>query len=112
MSFSPWSQETDPENDEENSDVMEQATSTGGRQSDEYVRQMLVRTFLDEGRLANLFRVMAFFPTFYEIYRTTYLNITKGSIGPLGRPWKCYLAIMVGIQTLQLAKLVLSGICS
>lgn len=71
---------------------------TGGRPSDEYVRQMMIKTFTDEGRLANLFRVLSFFPTFFEIYHVTFTKIIKGNMGPLHRTWKTYIGIMVAAE--------------
>ncbi|CAO3587242.1 unnamed protein product [Absidia cylindrospora] len=71
---------------------------TGGRPSDEYVRQMLVKSFLDEGRLTNVYRIMSFFPTFYEIFQITMADITKASIGPLHRTWRTYLGIMASAE--------------
>ena len=56
---------------------------------------MMVNTFMEEGRLPNLFRVLVFFPTFYVSYQQTYTKILKTSIGPLHRTLKSYLAIMV-----------------
>ena len=114
LSISPWSQDTDDEqqqqndsttnsslkkrsdsNSNNNSNNTTKIFSTGGRPSDEYVRQMMTKTFIDEGRLGNLFRVMSFFPTFYEIYTTTFNQILKSSLGPVSRTWKCYLGILV-----------------
>lgn len=104
-SISPWSQEIDTSGDDASTSGTAAATATmqqepkdletGGKRSDEYVRQMMTKTFMEEGRLANVFRVMAFFPTFYEIYSNAYTKIVKSSLGPLSRPWKCYLAILV-----------------
>ncbi|KAI9468257.1 MAG: PA26 p53-induced protein-domain-containing protein [Benjaminiella poitrasii] len=71
---------------------------TGGRCSDEYVRQMMIKTFLDEGRLTNSFRILTFFPTFLEIYHITFTKIIKQPIGPLKRTWKAYLGIMVASE--------------
>ncbi|KAI7891972.1 PA26 p53-induced protein-domain-containing protein [Mucor mucedo] len=71
---------------------------TGGRPSDEYVRQMMIKTFTDEGRLANLFRVLSFFPTFFEIYHITFTKIIKGNMGPLHRTWKTYIGLMVAAE--------------
>lgn len=104
-SISPWSQEIDTSGDDASTSgataaataTMQQEPKdleTGGKRSDEYVRQMMTKTFMEEGRLANVFRVMAFFPTFYEIYSNAYTKIVKSSLGPLSRPWKCYLAIL------------------
>ncbi|KAG0168863.1 Sestrin-1 [Apophysomyces sp. BC1034] len=105
LSFSPWSHEAESSDGmDEPFDVTKsqleytEGDMTGGRPSDEYVRQMMVKTFMEEGRLANLFRIMAFFPTFYEIYHTTYSNIVRAAIGPLHRTWKCYLGIMAAAE--------------
>ncbi|KAI8394052.1 PA26 p53-induced protein-domain-containing protein [Radiomyces spectabilis] len=72
--------------------------TTGGRPTDDYIRQMFVRLFLEEGRITNVFRVMAFFPTFYEIYHLTYTEILKSSTGPLPPTWKIYLGIMAAAE--------------
>ncbi|KAI8332311.1 PA26 p53-induced protein-domain-containing protein [Chlamydoabsidia padenii] len=77
---------------------MTRGKSTGGRPSDEYVRQMLVKSYLDEGRLTNMYRVMSFFPTFYEIFHLTMNNIIKSSMGPLHRSWRIYLGIMASAE--------------
>ncbi|ORZ01761.1 PA26 p53-induced protein-domain-containing protein [Syncephalastrum racemosum] len=113
ISYSPWSADENTSNDtveegrkeeqDEQEDCAktgspEEASTTGGRAADEYVRQMLVKTYIDEGRLANVFRVIAFFPTYYEIYHTTYSKTIKSSIGPLPRVWRIYLAILVAAQ--------------
>ncbi|KAI7881398.1 PA26-domain-containing protein [Lichtheimia hyalospora FSU 10163] len=100
-SISPWSQEIDSSGDDASASgasatiqQLPKDVETGGKRSDEYVRQMMTKTFMEEGRLANVFRVMAFFPTFYEIYSSTYTKVLKSSLGPLSRSWKCYLAIL------------------
>lgn len=107
-SISPWSQEIDTSSSGDDASasgasatVQQQPKDleTGGKRSDEYVRQMMTKTFMEEGRLANVFRVMAFFPTFYEIYSNAYSKIVKSSLGPLSRSWKCYLAILVSTTT-------------
>jgi hypothetical protein len=59
---------------------------------------MMIKTFTDEGRLSNLYRILSFFPTFFEIYHITYTKIMKASIGPLHRTWKAYLALMVASE--------------
>lgn len=74
------------------------ADFTGGRPSDEYVRQMLIKTFTDEGRLTNLYRILSFFPTFFEIFHITFTKIIKGNMGPLHRTWKTYLGLMVAAE--------------
>jgi hypothetical protein len=71
---------------------------TGGRPSDEYVRQMLIKTFTDEGRLANLFRILSFFPTFFEIFHITFTKVIKGNMGPLHRTWRTYIGLMVAAE--------------
>ncbi|KAI8987208.1 PA26 p53-induced protein-domain-containing protein [Pilobolus umbonatus] len=71
---------------------------TGGRPSDEYVRQMTIRNFIDEGRLGNIFRILSFFPTFLEIYHATFHKIMKTPMGPLHRTWKSYIGIMVAAE--------------
>jgi hypothetical protein len=71
---------------------------SGGRPSDEYVRQMMIKTFTDEGRLANSFRILSFFPTFFEIYHITFTKIIKGNTGPLHRIWKTYIGLMVSAE--------------
>ncbi|KAI8142916.1 PA26 p53-induced protein-domain-containing protein [Fennellomyces sp. T-0311] len=103
LSISPWSQDTDDEDSRRRPELKpdlnrEALCSTGGRPSDEYVRQMMTKTFVDEGRLANVFRVMSFFPTFYEIYSTTYTQTLKSSLGPVARTWKCYLGILASAE--------------
>jgi hypothetical protein len=95
----PEEEEEEEEDDDDNASKSLSFTTrgkcTGGRPSDEYVRQMLVKTFLDDGRLSNVYRVMSFFPTYYEIFQSTMNNITKTSMGPLHRTWRIYLGIMV-----------------
>jgi hypothetical protein len=59
---------------------------------------MMIKTFTDEGRLSNLYRILSFFPTFFEIYHLTYTKILKAPIGPLHRTWKAYLALMVASE--------------
>jgi hypothetical protein len=71
---------------------------TGGRPSDEYVRQMMIKTFNDEGRLAHLSRVLAFFPTFFEIFHVTFSKITKTPVGSLHRNWKTYIGLMAAAE--------------
>ncbi|CEP07939.1 hypothetical protein [Parasitella parasitica] len=109
LSFSPWSINS-CENDQHTSRHTPQNNSsdanipklmqdyTGGRPSDEYVRQMMIKTFTDEGRLANLFRILSFFPTFYEVFHVTFTKLLKGSVGPLSRTWKSYIGLMVASE--------------
>ncbi|KAI8369494.1 PA26 p53-induced protein-domain-containing protein [Radiomyces spectabilis] len=122
LSFSPWSQEAESTDSLDSvSDVMRSAwrststlagdevsihsvasdvddCNTGGRPSDEYVRQMMIRTFMEEGRVNNLFRVMSFFPTFYEIFHSTFTKTIRASIGPLQRTWRSYLGILAAAE--------------
>ncbi|KAI9029944.1 PA26 p53-induced protein-domain-containing protein [Phycomyces nitens] len=106
LSFSPWSHEAESDGMDEPFDFVRsqfraQRPLDGeeiGRPADEYVRQLMVKTFVDEGRLPNLFRLMVFFPTFYEIFNVTYTKTVKTAIGPLHRTWKCYLGIMTAAE--------------
>ncbi|KAL0097081.1 PA26 p53-induced protein-domain-containing protein [Phycomyces blakesleeanus] len=106
LSFSPWSHEAESDGMDEPFDFVRsqfraQRPLDGeeiGRPADEYVRQLMVKTFVDEGRLLNLFRLMVFFPTFYEIFNVTYTKTVKSAIGPLHRTWKCYLGIMTAAE--------------
>ncbi|KAI8091427.1 PA26 p53-induced protein-domain-containing protein [Gilbertella persicaria] len=116
LSFSPWSYTNSSVDEPISHQQIRQPTSaassihnvslnatssvdyTGGRPSDEYVRQMLIKTFTDEGRLANLYRVLAFFPTFFEIFHVTFTKTLKAPLGPLNRTWKTYLALMVASE--------------
>ncbi|CAO3699339.1 unnamed protein product [Rhizopus stolonifer] len=117
ISFSPWSSVSQP-NDESDPSMPDIALInnpthdpivdtnpnipdvhfsdfTGGRPSDEYVRQMMIKTFTEEGRLFNLQRILSFFPSFFEIHHLTFTKITKAPLGPLHRTWKTYLSLMV-----------------
>ncbi|KAI7871762.1 PA26 p53-induced protein-domain-containing protein [Spinellus fusiger] len=104
LSFSPWSHEAETEGMDEPFDVKlpqrltRKDSKEAGRPADEYVRQLMVKTFVDEGRLLHLFRVMVFFPTFYEIFNVTYTKTVKATIGPLHRTWRCYLGIMTAAE--------------
>lgn len=70
----------------------------GGRSPDEYVRLMMINTFLEEGRLSNLYRVLAFFPTFFEIFHITYTKTFKAPMGPLHRTWRSFIGLMVASE--------------
>lgn len=67
-----------------------------GRPSDQYIRDLMVKNFLDSGRLSNTFRLLAFFPTYFEKFDLAYHQIIRSSVGPLERTWRSYLGIMVG----------------
>ncbi|KAI7905181.1 PA26 p53-induced protein-domain-containing protein [Cokeromyces recurvatus] len=100
LSLSPWSTYLHHNTSQQSFNSIPSIISdyTGGRCSDEYVRQMMIKTFIDEGRLANSFRILTFFPTFFEIYHITFTKIIKQPIGPLKRTWKSYLGIMVASE--------------
>ncbi|CAO3613747.1 unnamed protein product [Mucor fragilis] len=107
LSFSPWSinsceNEQQPIHTQQSNNTTNipkiMQDYTGGRPSDEYVRQMMIKTFTDEGRLANLFRILSFFPTFYELFHVTFTKLLKGSMGPLNRTWKSYIGLMVASE--------------
>jgi hypothetical protein len=107
LSFSPWSinssenehQTIHTQQNNNNSNIPKAIQDyTGGRPSDEYVRQMMIKTFTDEGRLANLFRILSFFPTFYEVFHITFTKLLKASMGPLNRTWKSYIGLMVASE--------------
>ncbi|ORX50474.1 PA26-domain-containing protein [Hesseltinella vesiculosa] len=106
VSLSPWSHDTA---DDDKSSSFSSSTSfkeydeqrlstrgkcTGGRPSDEYVRTMLIRSFIEDGRLSNMYRVMAFFPTYYELFQSGMNSILKQSNGRLGRSWRSFVGIM------------------
>ncbi|KAI9280371.1 PA26 p53-induced protein-domain-containing protein [Sporodiniella umbellata] len=113
ISFSPWSSvsQTNEESDPSMPDTTHTHDAhqdthtalpdaqfsdfTGGRPSDEYVRQMMIKTFTEEGRLLNLQRILSFFPSFFEIHHLAFTKMTKAPLGPLHRTWKTYLALMV-----------------
>lgn len=68
-----------------------------GQPVDEYVWQLIAQMYLTTGRISNLCRVLAYFPTFYEAFHTSISVVLKRSIGPLHPPWRYYLGIMVCI---------------
>ncbi|KAI8065745.1 PA26 p53-induced protein-domain-containing protein [Gongronella butleri] len=100
VSLSPWSHDTadDPVAGSYSSnaslEMLPRGKCTGGRPSDEYVRTMMVRSFIEEGRLSNMYRVMAFFPTFYELFQSTINDVLKSPNAPLHRSWRMYIGIM------------------
>jgi hypothetical protein len=71
---------------------------TMGRPSDQYIRDLMVKNYLDSGRLSNAFRLLAFFPTYFEKFDLAYHQIMRSSVGPLERTWRSYLGIMVSYQ--------------
>ncbi|KAF9352193.1 hypothetical protein BGX34_000128 [Mortierella sp. NVP85] len=68
-----------------------------GSVPDEMTKQVMTRTFQTYGRISNLFRVLAYFPAFWEKFEHSQTCMMNGP-GPIPRPWRCYLAIMAASQ--------------
>ncbi|KAF9177481.1 Sestrin-1 [Haplosporangium sp. Z 767] len=64
---------------------------------DEATKQIMTQTFLNYGRTSNLFRIMAFFPSFWEKFESSQSCMMNGP-GPIPKPWRCYVAIMAASQ--------------
>ncbi|KAF9168863.1 Sestrin-1 [Mortierella sp. AD011] len=64
---------------------------------DEATKQIMTQTFLNYGRTSNLFRIMAFFPSFWEKFENSQSCMMNGP-GPIPKPWRCYVAIMAASQ--------------
>ncbi|KAF9952592.1 Sestrin-1 [Mortierella alpina] len=64
---------------------------------DEHTKQIMTQTFLNYGRTSNLFRIMAFFPSFWEKFESSQSCMMNGP-GPIPKPWRCYVAIMAASQ--------------
>lgn len=64
---------------------------------DEATKQIMTQTFANYGRTSNLFRIMAFFPTFWEKFESSQTCMMNGP-GPIPKPWRCYVAIMAASQ--------------
>ncbi|KAK3822468.1 MAG: PA26 p53-induced protein-domain-containing protein [Linnemannia elongata] len=64
---------------------------------DEATKQIMTQTFANYGRTSNLFRIMAFFPTFWEKFECSQTCMMNGP-GPIPKPWRCYVAIMAASQ--------------
>ncbi|KAI8594892.1 PA26 p53-induced protein-domain-containing protein [Dissophora ornata] len=64
---------------------------------DEATKQIMTQTFLNYGRTSNLFRIMAFFPSFWEKFENSQTCMMNGP-GPIPKPWRCYVAIMAASQ--------------
>ncbi|KAG0364235.1 Sestrin-1 [Gamsiella multidivaricata] len=64
---------------------------------DEATKQIMTQTFLHYGRTSNLFRIMAFFPSFWEKFENSQQIMMNGP-GPIPKPWRCYVAIMAASQ--------------
>ncbi|KAG0197977.1 Sestrin-1 [Mortierella sp. GBA30] len=64
---------------------------------DEATKQIMTQTFLNYGRTSNLFRIMAFFPSFWEKFESSQSCMMNGT-GPIPKPWRCYVAIMAASQ--------------
>ncbi|KAF9081016.1 Sestrin-1, partial [Mortierella sp. AD031] len=56
-------------------------------------KQIMTQTFANYGRTSNLFRIMAFFPSFWEKFESSQTCMMNGP-GPIPKPWRCYVAIM------------------
>ncbi|OZJ04618.1 hypothetical protein BZG36_02052 [Bifiguratus adelaidae] len=69
-----------------------------GRPCDSYVRSVLEHGFLQSGRLSNVARVMAFFPTFYEKFEVIIGSLMRKPSGPLDLSWRNYIAIMAAAE--------------
>ncbi|KAH8554702.1 PA26 p53-induced protein-domain-containing protein, partial [Umbelopsis sp. PMI_123] len=69
-----------------------------GQPVDEYVWQLMAQMYLTTGRISNLCRVLAYFPTYYEAFHTGVCVVLKRSIGPLHPPWRYYLGIMAAAE--------------
>ncbi|KAF9399049.1 Sestrin-2, partial [Podila epigama] len=57
----------------------------------------MTQTFLNYGRASNLFRIMAYFPSFWERFERSQSCMMNGP-GPIPKPWRCYVAIMAASQ--------------
>ncbi|KAF9987482.1 Sestrin-1 [Modicella reniformis] len=64
---------------------------------DEAIRQIMTQTFQNCGRISNLSRILAFFPSFWEKFEQSQTCMMNGP-GPIPKPWRCYLAIMAASQ--------------
>ncbi|KAG0022606.1 Sestrin-1 [Podila clonocystis] len=64
---------------------------------DEATKLIMTQTFLNYGRASNLFRIMAFFPSFWEKFEQSQSCMMNGP-GPIPKPWRCYVAIMAASQ--------------
>lgn len=72
----------------------ENATIIVGRQPDELVQKLMIKTFIDTGRLSHYYRVLSYFPGFMEKYQRSFSEIVKVR-GPLGISERYYIGIMV-----------------
>ncbi|KAG0055439.1 Sestrin-1 [Gryganskiella cystojenkinii] len=70
---------------------------TVGCVPDENTKQIMTHTFLNYGRTSNLFRILAFFPSFWEKFESSQTCMMNGP-GPIPKPWRCYVAIMAASQ--------------
>ena len=61
---------------------------------DEQVLNLLVESFLLNGRVTNINVLMAYHPQYLEYFLRTEYYMFKGE-GPLPFDWRCYIAIMV-----------------
>ncbi|KAG2182629.1 hypothetical protein INT44_005608 [Umbelopsis vinacea] len=85
------------EADDENCHSDDEEASLG-QPSDQYIRDLMVKNYLDSGRLSNTFRLLAFFPTFFEKFDLAYHQIMRSSVGPLERTWRSYLGLLAAAE--------------
>ncbi len=73
------------------------------RQPHDLVKNLMVDTFMNLGRLSHYYRVLAYFPGFMEKYQISYNMIVRGS-GPVPLNWRYYIGIMVSFLIKLLEK--------
>lgn len=117
LSISPWANDIlSPVNEEEilhsePEEVEHDEDTVPGRPADEYVRMLMVKTFVDSGRLSNVSRIKAFFPTYLEKYVATTSALMRRQTGPMHRSWRSYIALMVRTLSNEKKKNVSMRIC-
>ncbi|KAF9160301.1 Sestrin-1 [Actinomortierella ambigua] len=77
--------------------IMTRLPRCEGTIPDPATKELIIRTFLNHGRASNLFRVLAYFPTFWERFEASQ-NIMMNGPGPIPKAWRCYVAIMAASQ--------------
>ncbi|KAG0238963.1 Sestrin-1 [Actinomortierella wolfii] len=77
--------------------IMTRLPRSEGTIPDPATKELIIRTFLNHGRASNLFRVLAYFPTFCERFEASQ-NIMMNGPGPIPKAWRCYVAIMAASQ--------------
>ncbi|RUS19053.1 PA26 p53-induced protein-domain-containing protein [Jimgerdemannia flammicorona] len=107
LSISPWADDSHSVNGEdymftnepeETNEDGDEYVPTPGRPANEHVRILLIKTYVETGRLSNLLRVKAFFPTYVEKHHVSMNALMRGQSGPLHRSWRNYIAIMAASQ--------------